>query len=120
MVLCNLLGFVLIFASALILPPFLRNMFYGGDIWADPIWFQMFMWIPFFVGISILMQRFKEQGLMLKSLSSKDLLTGAAFFLKPAMALINPRRSARESLSKSFFDTRLRSPQIKPAVCSAV
>jgi biopolymer transport protein ExbB/TolQ len=78
MVLCNLLGFVLIFASALILPPFLRNMFYGGDIWADPIWFQMFMWIPFFVGISILMQRFKEQGLMLKSLSSKDLLTGAA------------------------------------------
>jgi biopolymer transport protein ExbB/TolQ len=85
MLICNLVGFAVIFASALVLPAFLRNMFYGGDIWADPIWFQMFMWIPFFNGISILMQRYKNQKQVLEELTAKDLLAG------PEDQILGPR-----------------------------
>ena len=77
MTLCNIVGFAAIYVSALIMPIYLRNMFYGGDIWQDPIWFQMFMWIPFFVGVSILLRRRKDQKKIFSDLHEKDLLLGA-------------------------------------------
>ncbi len=72
----NLVGYSLIYASALILPPFWRNVLYGGDIFKDPIWFQMGMWFPFFLGLASLWGMRSEQSAMLQHLTKEPLIGG--------------------------------------------
>lgn len=69
-------GYLIIFTAAKMIPHFYRNILFGGDIWKDPIYFQMAMWLPFFLGIADLIHRKSGQLRMLSGLYGKEALPG--------------------------------------------
>lgn len=94
-------GYTCIFALSLVIPDFFRNMFFGGNIFSDPLTFQMAMWFPFLLGVANLLERRSDQLKMLNLLYKEDFLQGDENSILDGRDLANILKGVREKLDES-------------------